>query len=66
VVTYNPTAIGSCATGAAGPTDAAATTAKPLAQYATVMVSQVSKSALGAAAASGVSAYTGRYLGSAK
>jgi hypothetical protein len=65
-VTYNPTAIGSCATGAAGQTDAAATVAKPLAQYATVKVSQLSKTGLGAAAASGCSAYTNRFLGSAK
>jgi hypothetical protein len=65
-VTYNPTTLDTCTTGASGQSDAAATVAKPLAQYATVMVSQSSKTSLGAAAASGCSAYTGRFLGSAK
>jgi hypothetical protein len=60
-ITYNPTSIGSCVTGATGQSD----TITDLPQYATTAVSQFDTSGLGAPAASGCDPYTGRFLGGA-
>lgn len=65
-ISYVPTAIGSCVTGATGQSDTVANGASPLAQYATRMVSQFSKSALGAPTVAGCTTYNGRFLGAAK
>ena len=65
-VTYNPTSIGACVTGASGQTDQPATAGTPLKKFASRKVSQVSKAGLGApAAGGGCAVYNGRYLGSA-
>jgi hypothetical protein len=60
-INYAPTSIGTCTTGASGQSD----TVSNLAQFASTMVSQVSKTSLGAPSAPGCTSYTNRFLGGA-
>ena len=65
VMTYNPTSIGSCATGATGQSDLVATVGTPLAANTASLVSQSAKSNLGAPSVPACASYNGRFLGSA-
>lgn len=65
-ITYTPTAIGTCTTGAALADDPVVTGSATLAQYATLEVSQFAKTALGAPSVAGCTAFAGRFLGMAK
>lgn len=60
-ISYAPTSIGSCTTGAAGQTD----TVSNLAQFASTTVSQVSKTSLGGPSVAGCTSFAGRFLGGA-
>ncbi|MCS7056794.1 MAG: hypothetical protein NZM18_11550 [Thermoflexales bacterium] len=60
-ITYSPTSIGACTTGASGQSD----TVSNLAQFASTTVSQVSKTSLGAPSVPNCGLYTGRFLGGA-
>lgn len=65
-ITYDPTTVGTCLTGATGQTDTAASTSANLAQYATNVVSQLNKTSLGASGMTGGCAtFNGRFLGGA-
>jgi hypothetical protein len=60
-ITYKPTSLGSCTTGATGVTD----TINGIPQYAAHQISQYSETTLGAPSVAGCAAYTGRFLGAA-
>lgn len=64
-ITYTPTSIGACTTGAALVDDPVVTVGTPLAQYASIQVSQFAKPALGAPSVAGCTAFTGRFMGMA-